>query len=183
LTSRGQREEAGLIARARNGDTAAVAVLYHRHADVIYRYVYARVRDVDTAEDLTAQVFLKALEGLSSYEPGNTPFVGWLYCIAHARTVDHWRRQGRRREVPLTEDLAFDSPWMDNIEGEARWLAAMDLLAQLTDDQQEVVILRFMGDMSLAEVAVVLNKTVNAVKAIQHRALASLARLLEKSGR
>jgi RNA polymerase sigma-70 factor (ECF subfamily) len=183
FSSDGHQEEAGLIALARNGDKAAVAELYRRHVDKIYQYIYARVRDAAAAEDLTAQVFLKALEALPSYEPGSTPFLGWLYCIAHARTVDHWRRQGRRQEMQLIETLASDDPWLDYLDAEGRWLTAMDLLAQLTDDQQDVMILRFMGDMSLSEVASILNKTVNAVKSIQHRALASLARLLQEAGR
>jgi RNA polymerase sigma-70 factor (ECF subfamily) len=174
-------EEAELLDKARRGNRDAIAELYHRHANAIYRYVYARVQDAVLAEDLTAQVFLKALEGLPSYEPSGTPFLGWLYRIAHARTVDHWRRQQRRREVPLTEDLPSAEPGADEIsEAEAEWIAAIGLLAQLTDDQQEVILLRFIGEMSLAETATILAKTVGAVKAIQHRALASLARLLEQ---
>jgi RNA polymerase sigma-70 factor, ECF subfamily len=174
-------EEAELVQKARRGDKKAIAELYHRYVHVIYRYVYARVRDAVVAEDLTAQVFLKALEGLSSYEPTGTPFVAWLYRIAYARTVDHWRRQGRRQQVPLTEDLPSNAPGAAELtEAEAEWITAIDLLAQLTDDQQEVIILRFIGEMSLAETATILSKTVGAVKATQHRALASLARLLEQ---
>jgi RNA polymerase sigma-70 factor, ECF subfamily len=178
--SHGPGEEASLIASSRQGEKEAIAELYHRHVDVIYRYVYARVRDAAVAEDLTAQVFLKAIEGLANYEPSGTPFLGWLYRIAHARTVDHWRQHGRRREVPLTDNIPSSGSWVEAIDDQERWITAIDLLAQLTDDQQEVMILRFMGEMSLSEVALILNKTVNAVKAIQHRALASLARLLER---
>jgi RNA polymerase sigma-70 factor (ECF subfamily) len=179
-TSR-QSEEAELLDRARRGQKTAIAELYRRHVDAIYRYVYARVGDAHMAEDLTAQVFVNALEGLSGYEPKGTPFRAWLYRIAHARTVDHWRRQGRRQEVPLPEDLPSDAPGADELsEAEAEWAAAIDLLAQLTDDQQEVILLRFIGEMSLAETATILSKTVGAVKAIQHRALASVARLIEQ---
>jgi RNA polymerase sigma-70 factor (ECF subfamily) len=170
-----------LLSRARQGEKKAIAELYRCHVDVIYRYVYARVRDVMVAEDLTAQVFVKALEGLADYEPSETPFLAWLYRIAYARTVDHWRRHARRQEVPLEEHLPTDGPLIkDEDDPEARWATAIDLLAQLTEDQQNVMILRFLGEMSLSDTAAVLGKTVGAVKAIQHRALASLARLLEQ---
>jgi RNA polymerase sigma-70 factor (ECF subfamily) len=133
------------------------------------------------AEDLTASVFLKALESLPTYEPGASPFVAWLYRIASARVVDHWRQQKRHAEVLLDESLVGREPQPGELlEAEADWSTAIDLLARLTDDQQDVLILRFIGEMSLTQVAETLGKTVGAAKAIQHRALASLARLLEE---
>ena len=176
-------KELALIRRAQEGDKPAIGEIYRQHVDVIYRYVWARVRDDDVAEDLTAQVFLKALEGLPSYRPSGKPFLAWLYRIAYARIVDHWRRQERRAEVPLEDTLPAREPRPGELlEAEADWVTAIDLVAQLTDDQQDVVILRFIGEMSLADVAETLGKTVGATKAIQYRALASLARLLEQRG-
>jgi RNA polymerase sigma-70 factor (ECF subfamily) len=151
--------------------------------DAVYRYVFGRVRDEHVAEDLTAQVFLKAIEGLPTYEDAGKPFLAWLYRIAYARVVDHWRRQQRRQEVPLDDMLPSPHPPPGAIlEAEADWRLAMDLLAQLTDDQQDVLILRFIGELSLSEVAEILGKTVGATKAVQHRALASLARLMQERG-
>ncbi|MCL7454464.1 MAG: sigma-70 family RNA polymerase sigma factor [Anaerolineae bacterium] len=174
-------DEARLIERARQGDRQAVAELYRTHVDTVYRYVYTRVRDEQVAEDLTAQVFLQAIEGLPGYEVTGAPFMAWLYRIAYARVVDHYRREGRRQEVSLPEALPAETPRPeDYIEAEADWEMAIDLLAQLTDDQQDVIILRFIGEMSLAEVAKTLGKTVGAAKALQYRALATLARLLER---
>jgi RNA polymerase sigma-70 factor (ECF subfamily) len=177
-----QRDEARLIERAQKGDKAALAELYRGHVEMVYRYVYARVGDAAVAEDLTAQVFLKAVEGLPNYELSGRPFAAWLYRIAYARTVDHWRQQQRRREVVLDERLQAAGPQPgDRLVLEAEWHTALDLLAQLTDDQQDVLILRFIGEMSLSEVADTLGKTVGAVKAAQHRALAALARLMQGS--
>jgi RNA polymerase sigma-70 factor (ECF subfamily) len=179
-SSRKRDEESKLIHRAQQGDKKAIGELYRQHVDVIYRYVWARVRDESVAEDLTAQVFLKALEALPSYEPSGKPFVAWLYRIAYARIVDHWRQQERRREVPLVETMPAYGPQPgERLDAEAEWSMAIDLLAQLTDDQQDVLILRFIGEMSLAEVAETLGKTLGATKAVQHRALATLARMLE----
>ena len=181
--SQKREKELALIRRAQEGDKQAIGEIYRTHVDVIYRYIWARIRDDDVTEDLTAQVFLKALEGLPSYRPSGKPFLAWLYRIAYARIVDHWRKQERRVEVPLEDTLPAREPRPEELlEVEADWVTAIDLVAQLTDDQQDVVILRFIGELSLAEVAETLGKTVGATKAIQYRALATLARLLEKRG-
>jgi RNA polymerase sigma-70 factor (ECF subfamily) len=181
LTSSRVIGEKLLVERARRGDRQAISELYRRHVGVIHRYVYARVGDPAMAEDLTAQVFLKALEGLPDYEPGSTPFVAWLYRIAQARTIDHWRRLERRREVALDAGVPADDPQpVELLEVEAEWSTAVDLLAQLSDDQQAVILLRFIGEMSLQDVATTLGKTIGAVKSLQFRALASLTRLLQE---
>ena len=181
--SQKREKELALIRRAQEGDKQAIGEIYRTHVDVIYRYIWARIRDDNVTEDLTAQVFLKALEGLPSYRPSGKPFLAWLYRIAYARIVDHWRKQERRVEVPLEDTLPAREPRPEELlEAEADWVTAIDLVAQLTDDQQDVVILRFIGELSLAEVAETLGKTVGATKAIQYRALATLARLLEKRG-
>lgn len=181
--SRKRDRELDLIRRAQQGDKQAIGELYRLHVDVIYRYIWGRIRDESVTEDLTAQVFLKALEGLPNYEPTGKPFLAWLYSIAYARIVDHWRKQKRRVEVPLEETLPAREPRPEEVvEAQEDWSTAIDLLAQLTDDQQDVIILRFIGEMSLAEVAETVGKTVGATKAIQYRALASLARLLEARG-
>jgi RNA polymerase sigma-70 factor (ECF subfamily) len=179
--SRKRDKENRLILQAKQGDKQAIAELYSGHVDAIYRYVWPRVRDDAVAEDLTAQVFLKALEGLPAYEPSGKPFLAWLYRIAYARVVDHWRKQERRATLPLDDTLPAREPRPGELlEAEDDWITAIDLLAQLTDDQQEVLMLRFIGEMSLSEVAETMGKTLGATKAVQHRALASLARLLEQ---
>jgi RNA polymerase sigma-70 factor (ECF subfamily) len=180
-SSRKRDKENRLILQAKQGDKQAIAELYTGHVDAIYRYIWPRVRDEAIAEDLTAQVFLKALEGLPGYEPSGKPFLAWLYRIAYARVVDHWRKQDRRATLPLDDTLPAREPRPGELlEVEDDWITAIDLLAQLTDDQQEVLMLRFIGEMSLSEVAETLGKTLGATKAVQHRALASLARLLEE---
>lgn len=179
--SRQRDKENKLILRAKEGDQQAIGELYNGHVDAIYRYIWPRVRDDTVAEDLTAQVFLKALEGLPAYEPTGKPFLAWLYRIAYARIVDHWRRQERRATLPLDDTMPAREPRPGELlEAEDDWVTAIDLLAQLTDDQQEVLMLRFIGEMSLSEVAETVGKTLGATKATQHRALASLARLLEE---
>jgi RNA polymerase sigma-70 factor (ECF subfamily) len=173
--------EVRLVEQARRGDKKAVAELYGCHVEPVYRYVVSRVKDKSVAEDLTAQVFVAMLEGLPKYQPRGKRFLCWLYRIACARTADYWRKQQRHREVDLDESwIASQDRPEELLEAEADWLNAINLLAQLSDDQQDVLILRFIGEMSLVEVAETLAKSVGATKALQHRALASLSRLLEK---
>jgi RNA polymerase sigma-70 factor, ECF subfamily len=176
-----EQGEAHLVRLATGGDKQAIAELYRRHVDMIYRYTYARVHDVSVAEDLTAQVFLKALEGLDTYRPTGVPFRAWLYRIAHARTIDHWRQQARHREVLLVDTMPATDPSPEDVMiAKSQWQTAVGLLGELTDEQRDVVIMRFFEDMSLADIAEALGKTIGAVKALQHRALASLARLLKE---
>lgn len=173
-----QSSEAHLVERAVRGDKRAIGELYNRYVDRIYRYVYARVRSATAAEDLTAEVFVKALEALPNYTPTDRPLHAWLYSIARARTIDYWRRQDRRQQVELADSFpAKASPPHELLELEEQWAMAIDLIAQLTDDQQDVLLLRFVGELGLQEVAQVLGKTLGSVKALQHRALAALARL------
>ena len=184
VPSRHWDEETRLVERAKRGDKKAIGELYGSHVDLIYRYVSSRVRDKTVAEDLTAQVFLCMLEGLPHYECRGKPFVSWLYRIACARTVDYWRQQQRFPHEVLDEALPADLSRPDEyMEAEGEWITAIDLLAQLTDDQQEVLILRFIGEMSLSQVAEILGKTVGATKALQHRALSTLSRLCQSQGR
>ncbi len=173
--------ESRLIEKAKTYDTEALSELYRRHADAIFRYVYYRVGNQVVAEDLVGDVFVRMLEGLPSYQDTGRPFEAWLYRIAHARVVDHYRKERARRGASVDEGLAAseeqDPDQLVAHRDDARrmWEALVDL----TDDQQQVISLRFIAGYSTAEVAKLLGKTEGAVKALQHRALASLRRLLE----
>lgn len=177
-------DEQRLIKRAQRGDAEAFAELYRAHVQVIFRYIAARVNDLQLAEDLTGDVFTRALEGLSSYRDQGRPLLAWLYRIARARVIDHYRQVGRRPgetsvdDQPLPVDSGLDA-------GLARRQAAQALraaIAGLTDDQQQVVILRFVEGYRVDEVAAILGKQPNAVKALQFRALRALAGKLERAG-
>jgi RNA polymerase sigma-70 factor (ECF subfamily) len=176
-----ETSESLLIERAKDYDERALTELYQRHADAIFRYIYHRVGVRDLAEDLVADVFVRAMEGLPAYQDTGSPFKAWLYRIAHARVVDYYRRQEVRRTMPLDEQIAVsgkadpDELVADRDEARRIWA----VLPELTDEQQQVVSLRFIAGFSTAEVAEVLEKTEGAIRAMQHRALASLRRLLE----
>jgi RNA polymerase sigma-70 factor (ECF subfamily) len=174
------QDEATLIARAKQFDRTAIAELYRRYVQRIYRYVYYRVGDESTAEDLTAEVFLRALESLETYSYRGVPFVAWLYRIAQARVADYHRRWARRGEaLPLDERLVSEEEGLATLaERRETYEGLYVALQQLTMEQQQVIALKFLAGLNNAEVAYVLNKTEGAVKALQHRALASLQRFL-----
>jgi RNA polymerase sigma-70 factor (ECF subfamily) len=177
-------DEIDLIQRAKEGDKEAAGELYRRHADDVLRYIQYRVKDPVIAEDLAAEVFLKALEGLPGYQHTGAPFLAWLYRIARARTADYWRKLQRRQESPLMDTLPSRTPSPEELVSTwARLNATLTTLVRLTPDQRQVIILRFFEDMSLAEVAATLDKSVGAVKALQFRALGAMARLLEDGQR
>ena len=171
-------EEIALIRRAQQGDADAAAELYHRHASAIFRYLLFRVSDQAIAEDLTGEVFLRMTECLPRFSDRGAPFAAWLFRIAHDRLVDY-RRAAHREAEELSESIVDGAP-----DPEAQAATQMDahqlaeLIATLTDEQKTVIQLRFVEGYSLEDTAQLMSKTVGAIKALQHRALQSLARKL-----
>jgi RNA polymerase sigma-70 factor (ECF subfamily) len=161
------------------GDREAVALLYRTYVQQIYRYIIYRVDTNEDAEDLTAEVFVKMVEGLSGYKRTGAPFEAWLYRIAAARVVDYRRRKARRPVTELTEAYSDDQ---DTPEESLEQAQEVDLLRRaiqtLNDEQQAVLVLRFIERKSHHEVAAIVNKSVSAVKSIQHRALQQIASVL-----
>jgi RNA polymerase sigma-70 factor, ECF subfamily len=170
---------------ARRRDPAAVSRVYTAYAPALFRFFLAAVGNRPTAEDLTGEVFKSAIEGLPRFRGPVEALGGWLFGIARHDLFDYRRRQARNRIQPLDDLLeeataAGGAPdpeelALDRVEAD-RVLAA---LRQLTCDQREVLVLRLVGDLTAPEVAGILHKSTEAVKALQHRGLASLARLLE----
>jgi RNA polymerase sigma-70 factor (ECF subfamily) len=169
---------------ARRREPAAVTRIYTAYAPALFRFFMAAVGDRPTAEDLTGDVFKSAIEGLPRFRGPVEALGGWLFRIARHDLSDYRRRQVRNLVQPL-EDLLEEAAAaggavdpeelaLDRVEGD-RVLAA---LRQLTPDQREVLLLRLVADLTTPEVAGILHKSLEAVKALQHRGLASLARLL-----
>jgi RNA polymerase sigma-70 factor (ECF subfamily) len=161
------------------GDSEAVAALYEAYAQPIYRYIANRVSSPRDAEDLTAEVFVKMVEGLPAYRLTGAPFEAWLYRIAAARIIDYRRRSNRRPQVALADTLADQSPLPEEEAQQRQEVERLrGALRQLNDEQQTVLLLRFVERKSHDEVAAILGKSTTAVKSIQHRALTQLVGLL-----
>ena len=177
--------EPDLIAQIRRGNPAAFERVYERHYADIYTYLYYRLGDQTMAEDLTGEVFARLVERSASLEDQGRPVLAWLYTIARNLLVDHYRRNGRH--VTLSLDEQRDSLVDDNDQGDPLEQAAMSIaqgvlakaIEQLTEDQRQVILLKFFGDYSNAETGQITGNTEGGVKALQHRALAALRRIFE----
>lgn len=175
--------EEALLKRAKALEPGALAEIYERHVDPIYRYIYMRLRNPADAEDLTGQVFLKMIDALPAYRLQGVPFSTWLYRIAHNLVVDRYRRAGRA-PIELSEQLPDSGPFglpevrLQTSEDRRRLAAA---IGRLTDDQRQVILLRFIENVEVEQIARIMNRTRGAIHAMQHRALASLNRVLSEA--
>ena len=177
-------EEKRLVQAAQKGNADAFAALYRDNVQKIFRYVFYRVQDMQLAEDLTGDVFARALAGMARYDDRGRPFIAWLYRISHARVVDHYRKTGRRLPEENLDDLVMPVHQdMDaNLVRQEAVRRLREAIATLTPDQQLVVVLRFIERQPIGEAARIMGKNPNAVKALQHRALRSLESYLRRSG-
>lgn len=168
-----------LVAAAKRGDREAFGRLFDAYADPIHRFIASRVRRPCDAEDLTQLVFVKALEALPRFEPRGVPFGGWLFRLARNAIIDQVRT--RRDHLPL---LAVVGRQTDEAGPEQRAALSEDLrkvataLLGLTDDQREVIELRFFGGLSVLETAMVMGRQEGTVRGLQFRAIASLRHTL-----
>jgi RNA polymerase sigma-70 factor (ECF subfamily) len=175
-----------LVARAARRDASAFGRLYDEFADRIYGFIRVRVRDPRDAEELTETVFLKAWEAIPDYEQRGLPFPAWLFRIARNTVIDFARSEARKPAVApeaeaeeMAAEVRLDEEVLAKLDAER----VREAVRRLTEEQSAVVTMRFLWGFSLKEAALVLGATEGAVKALQHRALRSLARILaEETG-
>jgi RNA polymerase sigma-70 factor, ECF subfamily len=171
-----------LVERGQQGDRDALEELYLLHFDRIYSYLHMSVGNRHDAEDLTTQVFVKMLESIGRFRFRSAPFSAWLFRIAHNLAMDHFRATRRwqpEEEVPEPEppqESAAEEEALDSIGRQSM----LELIEGLSPEQQQVLTLKFVFNFSNGEAATILDKTEGAVKSLQHRALASLQRQLER---
>jgi len=172
-----------VLARARDGSGEAFTALYEDLVRPVAAYLRGRgTRDV---EDLTSEVFLAVFTGLARFSGDQAQFRSWVFTIAHRRVVDAWRK-GARSPVEVGYEPDDDARTSPAAEAGALELLGHHevavLLAALTDDQREVLVLRIVADLTVEQVAVVLGKRPGAVKALQRRGLATVRRALPEQG-
>jgi RNA polymerase sigma-70 factor (ECF subfamily) len=171
--------EAALIERAKERSPSAWAEIYDRHYSQLFRYCHARTGDTATAADLASRVYLEALEGIDRFVYRGRPILAWLYRIARNVVSDHLRAQGREREAIERAGAALEphSPNPASVAGDRHDLA--QAVERLTQEQRQVVLLRFFAGFTTREIAQAMDRSEAAVYSLEVRALAALRRLLE----
>jgi RNA polymerase sigma-70 factor, ECF subfamily len=169
-----------LIVRAKEGDSDAIGELYENFRLGIYRYLYYRTGETQSADDLTSEVFLRMIRSLSGYRLEQGSFQGWLYQIAHNLLSDHYRKTNGRNQVQLEEKVTEDplNPPTRPVERRLNSLLLKQALQALSGEQREVIVLRFIAGMPINQVAQTLNKSEDSVKGLQRRALITLRDVL-----
>lgn len=177
-------DDVQLLKIAKEGEPEAFGELYERYAQPIFRFFYANLSNRFDAEDLTEEVFLRALRSLPKYKDQGFPFPAFLYRIAQNALVDHYRRSGRSlHDVSTDDDIQIPDERPDPSESATSNLQHQELrkvLEQLREDYREVLVLRFLNELSPEETAQVMDRSVGAVRVLQHRALTALRELLDK---
>jgi RNA polymerase sigma-70 factor, ECF subfamily len=174
-------EQQALLERASRAEPAALGALYDQYADRIFTYIYHRVGQAEVAEDLTGQVFMRMLEAIRTGQGWHSSFSGWLYRIAHNLVIDYYRRRGRVTLIDIDDAAPIKATRGDPVRSAETLLDREHLRAalfQLTEDQAQVITLRFMEERSIAEVADLMEKTEGAIKALQYRAVLALRRVM-----
>ena len=169
-----------LVELAQKDDRAALEELYLIHFDRIYSYLHVSVGNRHDAEDLTTQTFLRMLEAIGKFRWQSAPFSAWLFRIAHNLAMDHFRATKRvqlEETPPEPEPDDHTSAEHNALESIGR-RSMLELIEDLSPEQQQVLTLKFVFNFPNAEAATILGKTEGAVKSLQHRALASLQKQL-----
>jgi RNA polymerase sigma-70 factor (ECF subfamily) len=175
------KDEEQLIAKARSGGADAFGRLYDEYAPRIYRFIFLKVSNKHDAEDLTHQVFMSAWESVRRYELKGFPFSSWLYRIASNAVIDFYRTAKNHQDIEtIPEDMFAETPGLEQKLDRAQDLAlTKTALAHLEPDQQTVLIMKFVDDLSNKEIAQALSKTEGSIRVIQHRALKQLKKHID----
>lgn len=175
---------AEVLAAAQRGDERALETIYRDLSPLVLGYL--RSNGAREPEDVTSEVFVSVVRNLGQFRGEESSFRSWVLTIAHRRLVDSFRRDTRRPEEPAEPDEVQAKVGADVVTAESAALDELatrrvaDALSQLTEDQRAVITLRILGDVPIKEVAEILGKPETAVKSLQHRALASLARRIDR---
>lgn len=168
-----------LVARAQSGDVDAFAELFDQYHGPVYRYINSRVGRPSDAEDLTQTVFVKVLEALPRYELRGIPFGGWLFRLARNTVIDFVRTKRIHQDLEVVGSRADQDPPPDAMVEQREQIEAVgEALGALTDEQREVIALRFFAGLSAREAAVVMDKQEGTIRGLQFRAVGALRRQL-----
>lgn len=170
-----ENDPKNLMQLAKEGDPEAFGRLYELYFTPVYRYLYLRTKNKEEAEDLSQSVFIKVFKSIGSFQDKNRPPLAYFFTVARNTVIDHWRK---RKDIlidkPLETGIAMeneaDNP-LDLIDKKSTAQAIYKAIENLTEEQQEVIILKFINDLTTAEIAKILEKKEDAIRQLQCRAL------------
>jgi RNA polymerase sigma-70 factor (ECF subfamily) len=175
-----------LIKQAQQGDQNAFGDLYETHAPSIFRYLYVHLANSMDAEDLTCEVFLKAWQSLPRYTDRGVPFLAFLFRIARNALVDHYRQNNRQEQKNIDDMDGYKAEGVTEpielVGNRLEHQRMLRVLSKLRSDYQSVLTLRFISGLSPEETAQVMERSVGAIRVLQHRALSVLRQEIDKTG-
>jgi len=172
-------DERDLVEQAKR-DPRQFGALYDRHFQQIYRFVYSRMREQTAAEDVTSEVFMKALKAIPRYQDTGRPFAAWLYQIAVNAIADRYRMQRPSQPLEDFHDLSVAGPALEDLAAHRDEVRRIwSLVETLPHQQRTALVLKFQEDMKIEDIAVAMGKTPGAVKLLIHR---GVSRLRDEAG-
>jgi len=178
-------EEEKLIKDAQEGKTEAFGELYDKYLPKIYRFIFFKINQRAEAEDITHQVFLSAWQNIRSYKTKGFPFSSWLYRIARNAVIDHYRTKKDYIDIEsIPHEIVAEPAGLAEMLDTANEIEfVMTALQTLKEDEQNMIIMKFVNDLSNKEIAEALEKSEGAIRVLQHRALKQLKNILKENER
>ena len=170
--------EEKLIIDAISGEASAFGLLYDKYQPQIYRFIYLKVSHREEAEDLTHQVFFKAWQNIGNYQMKGLPFSSWLYRIARNDVIDHYRTRKANLDIESVDEPAVKDLTEQKIDDNIKLESVRKAVLQLNHEQQDVILMRFVEELSFGEIAKIMDKSNGAVRILQHRAIRNLKKIL-----
>ena len=174
-----------MVKMAQRGKRRGMERLYELFVEPVFRYVYLRVGNWEEAEDLTSRIFIKVFKKIKSYRERGIPFSAWLFRVAHNEIVDHYRTKGpvcKSFEEIYENPVSSESdPERVILEEETR-KKILEALTKLTPDQREVIVLRYLQEFSISEIAKIMDRSETAIRSLLQRALRRLNKVLLSGG-
>ncbi len=178
-----QFDDEQIIKQVKEGDAEAFGMLYEQYAEVIFRYVYSHLDGRLDAEDLTEEIFLRAWRALPKYDERGLPFTAFLFRIARNSLIDYYRQRKIVQSIEDVELQSHEAGPEEAVEVRIENGNLRETLARLREDYRNVLIFRFLSGLSPEETAEVMQRSVGAVRVLQHRALSALKDLMERGTR
>lgn len=163
-----------VVLKVQSGQTENFVVLYDHYLDKIYRFLFFRTNHQETAEDLTSQTFLKALDKIQSFDASKGTFQAWLFRIAHNLLIDHYRSPRKEVDLDHAVNVSSDSSPEKDVDQLFTSLKARQILSTLPEQTQTLIILRVWDELSYAEIASIMEKSEASLKMQFSRAISSL---------